>query len=269
MTLMKYLKKELKNNGYINIIQTKDYIFAEGDLPICLLAHCDTVFNQLPSEWIYDKRKEVLWSPDGAGFDDRVGILIILNLINMGFKPTIIFTTGEEVGGMGAFRLIADFPEYPFQIKPKFLLQLDRRGKSDCVFYDCNNKKFIKKIEHYGFKTAEGLFTDISIIAPIWEIAAVNLSVGYYDEHTKAERVYLKETRGTLRKVVNILTDIDKLPCYKYIPIKKNNFFNKKQKNKCHWCGLEVDDIDTTWYQGNIFDFPVPLCPHCAKFAKI
>ena len=72
----------------------------------------------------------------------------------------------------------------------KAIFQLDRRGSDECVFYDCDNPDFIKYVESFGFKEAYGSFSDISIIAPAWGVAAANLSVGYYLEHSNAE--YLK-----------------------------------------------------------------------------
>ena len=143
--LMKMLVQQLKNKGYTNIFSIEDFIIAEGNIPICLLAHCDTVFPSIPSEWIYDQKKEILWSPSGAGFDDRAGIYAILKILENGFRPCIIFTTGEEMGGIGAHKLIHFFPSNPFtDLDIKFLIQLDRMGKNDCVFYDCNNRSFIK-----------------------------------------------------------------------------------------------------------------------------
>ena len=195
------LRDFLREVGYRDVTATGEYVIAEGDIPICLIAHCDTVFQFTPIEWYFDSQKRVLWSPDGAGFDDRAGIFIILKLLQAGYKPHVIFTTGEEIGGVGAFSLVSQFKECPFRNKPKCLIELDRMGENDCVFYDCCNKKFIKTIQNYGFKLAYGTFTDISIIAPTWGIAAVNLSVGYYDEHTTVERLFIDETYKTLKRV--------------------------------------------------------------------
>ena len=216
---MTFLEKKLINKGYKEIRRTKNFIIAEGDIPICLIAHCDTVFNQPPKEWIYDYKKQVLWCPTGAGFDDRAGITAILKIINDGFRPHIVFTNGEEIGGVGAYELIDFFPSCPFQ-ELKFMIELDREGRNDCVFYHCNNKTFIKKIESYGFRENYGSFTDISIIMPSWNVAGVNLSVGYYDEHSKMERIYIKQLQSTIKKVENILKDNKYLFNYKYVKAK-------------------------------------------------
>ncbi len=287
--LMKMLVKQLKNKGYTDIFNTKEFIIAEGNTPICLLAHCDTVFSTTPTEWVYDQKREVLWSPSGAGFDDRAGIYAILKILEDGFRPCIIFTTGEEIGGVGAYKLTHLFPTNPFVKDTKFLIQLDRMGKDDCVFYKCNNKPFIKKIESYGFREEQGTYTDISIIAPKWGIAAVNLSVGYYDEHTHAERLYLKQLRSTIKKVENILTDVDKLSKYKYIkqkripiPIQNLDFLlkdlsnqreepqvNKKEEKgivPCFWCNKKIPLKEGDWIDLEGEDIRVPICKSCSSF---
>ena len=78
--LRKFLITFLKKNGYQAIIENDSYIFAEGDCPICLLAHMDTVFNSTPDYFYYDQDQDVLWHPGGSGFDDRAGIFAIITL---------------------------------------------------------------------------------------------------------------------------------------------------------------------------------------------
>ena len=210
--------KYLSNAGYKKIQYTEDFIIAEGELPICLIAHMDTVFSRLPQEFFYDPRKEVLWSPHGSGFDDRAGIYIILQCIESNLKPHIIFTQGEEKGGLGAKALVDFFSFCPFD-DCRALIELDRANEKDCVFYDCDNKDFEKWIHSFGFKTDWGTFTDISIIAPAWGLAAVNLSVGYNDEHTYAERLHCRWCDKTIEKVKKILEASPNMLSYDYIPV--------------------------------------------------
>ena len=183
--LIKLLYQYLKKKNYTNVQYDGMNLIAEGELPVCLIAHMDTVFNYLPHEFFYDNQKRVLWAPGGAGFDDRTGIYIILTILDNGFKPSIIFTDKEECGGEGSEHLIKTFPQCPFK-NCRALIQLDRANKDDCVFYNCDNIKFEKYISKFGFKYNWGTFSDISIIAPKWKIAATNLSVGYVDEHTQS-----------------------------------------------------------------------------------
>lgn len=241
--LEKHLLIELKNKyNYKNITYKEGfYILAEGTIPICLVAHTDTVFKYQPINIFYDSSEGVMWSPEGLGADDRAGILAILTLLEKGHRPHIIFTNLEESGMIGADELIQDFPRSP--IKINFIIQLDRRGKDDCVFYECDNIRFIKYIQTFGFSLNYGTCSDISIIAPEWGIAATNVSVGYEDEHSYVERLYIKDLMQTIFKVDEILTaNKKKSQKYKYIP-KPYRSFNNWMKprssstvNYCEYC---------------------------------
>lgn len=212
--LQDFLYNKLKKY-YNKIIYNKKYMIAAGEGPCCLLAHMDTVFKMPPTFFFHDQEQHILWSPQGMGADDRAGIYAILEVLEQGFRPSIIFTTGEETGGIGAKQIIEDYPNIKTIIPNlKFLIQLDRRGSQDSVFYDCDNPEFEEWINQYGFVTAQGTYTDISIIAPVWGVAAVNLSVGYLWEHQEIEILSYEHTACTIDKVIHILEDcqVDKIP---------------------------------------------------------
>ena len=99
----------------------------------------------------------------------------------------------------------------------KAIFQLDRRGSDDCVFYDCDNPDFTKYVESFGFKKAYGSFSDISVIAPAWGVAAANLSVGYYLEHSNAEYLKGRELEKTIERVKKILDNAENMLSYTYI----------------------------------------------------
>lgn len=212
-TLYNFLKKK-----YDKITCTDAYLIAEGTIPICLVAHLDTVFKTLPNEIFYDQEQKVMWSPQGLGSDDRAGVYAILDIVEAGYRPSIIFTTDEEVGGIGAQELCLDYKDCPF-LGLKAIIELDRQGKEDCVFYECDNPDFEKYIQQFGFKPDFGSFSDISFIAPEWGVAAVNLSVGYIDEHTTNERLYTEHLDLTIARVKQILDKVDTMPSFAYIPV--------------------------------------------------
>lgn len=207
-TMSSYLKKK-----YSNVIETKDYIMAEGDIPIALVAHMDTVFPRPAKEIFYDRVKNVIWSPDGLGADDRAGIFAIIYILRHGLRPHIILTTDEERGAVGASYLA--MRDCPFE-GLRYLIQLDRRGGNDCVFYDCANEAFIKYIESFGFAEAIGSFSDISVICPAWKVAGVNLSIGYRDEHSMTEVLFVNQMFCTINKVIKMLSEKE-IPAFEYV----------------------------------------------------
>ena len=206
--MAQYLKAKYKK-----CIFTKDYLVAIGDIPIALVAHMDTVYTSPVSDLYYDQRKGVLWSPQGLGADDRAGIFAILKILQDGFRPTVIFTTDEEKGGLGAAALAA---VQPCPIPDlKYMIQLDRRGTNDCVFYDCYCPEFVDYVESFGFVEKWGSFSDISFLMPEWMICGVNLSVGYEDEHSYSEQLFVGPLFDTIKKVKKMLSEKD-IPDFEY-----------------------------------------------------
>lgn len=208
--LYKFLKRYYTKE---KVTFDEDFLLAEGDIPIALVAHMDTVFKQPAAELFYDRQKNVMISPTGMGADDRAGVFAIIKIIEAGFRPHIIFTTDEEIGCVGS-NLLSYHP-CPFK-DLRFIIQLDRRGADDCVFYDCDNPEFEKYIESFGFVTAWGSFTDICELCPSWGMAGVNLSIGYRDEHTVSEVLFVGHMLNTIEKVKKILSETN-IPSFKYI----------------------------------------------------
>lgn len=211
---MRKAMAQLLKSKYDNIIITKDYIVAIGNIPIALIAHMDTVFKTPVSDLYYDQRKGVLWSPDGLGADDRAGIFAIIKILQDGLRPSVILTTGEEEGGVGACALTTAHPDCPIP-GLKYMIELDRRGSNDCVFYDCYCPEFVDYVESFGFCERWGSFTDISFLMPEWEIVGVNLSVGYEDEHTHTEILNIGPLFDTIQKVKKMLQEKN-IPDFKY-----------------------------------------------------
>jgi hypothetical protein len=103
----------------------------------------------------------------------------------------------------------ADNPEL------KYIIEYDRKGRKDCVFYQCDNRDFVDFVEKFGFKEATGTFSDISVIAPALGVAAVNLASGYYFPHTNHEVVSLHDMHNVVEASVNMMnTECDG---FKYI----------------------------------------------------
>lgn len=224
--LLKVMYRFLQTK-YKKIYYTKDYVFAVGDIPVALVAHLDTVFTSPPENIFYDRTKNVMWSPDGLGADDRAGVYSITQIIKYGLRPSIIFTTDEEMGALGAEALIKDFPKSPVDLK--YMIELDRRGSVDCVFYDCDNPEFEEYVESFGFITDWGSFSDISMICPVWGVAGVNLSIGYEHEHSYQEILYISRMLATTKKVITMLESIDKdTKEFKYIPSKYSSYHFSK-----------------------------------------
>lgn len=264
--LYKILVKFLRINGYSSINTNKHFIIAEGLDPVCVIAHMDTVnvdfYDKTPTMSLYDPEQDIFHVISGCTLDDRLGIYSIIQIILDGYKPSVIFTDLEETGGQGIKELVTVYTKCPFDIN--FIIELDRQGEKDSVYYSCNNKKFQKYINSFGFETAQGTFTDCLILGEAWDIAAVNLSCGYLLEHTIYEYAHLKWTHNTIDKVEKILQDVNNVTKFKY-----NKHYNqiyprfKMPDTECLICGTEITHDNN--YFINDTEYPYYVCSSCYK----
>lgn len=205
---------KLVKKGMYQLHKSDTYLFYESistyRLPVLLVSHLDTVpdlFNQRPQsieKIIYRGEPTIVDNIGGLGADDRAGVFGILSLIKAGYYPSVLFACQEEIGGIGAAAFAREVKELN---NINFVVELDRQGAFDSVFYSCKNKEFESWINNYGFRTASGSFSDISVICPAFNIAGVNLSIGYYQEHTNSEFLVIRNWEETIEKVKQILVD--------------------------------------------------------------
>lgn len=199
------------------------FILVEGIAPIMLVAHLDTVHTEPVKTICASNDDNILMSPQGIGGDDRCGVYALSKLYETAkYKPWLLYTCDEEVGGIGAewFSLAYNDGKFPKALDDlKLIVEIDRRGSNDAVYYDCDNSEFEKYITGAGFETSIGSFSDISIIAPELGVAAVNLSSGYYNAHTKSEYIDRQELENVISRVAEIIADSmqSKFPRYRYI----------------------------------------------------
>lgn len=238
-----FCKSFLKSKGY-HPINRDGYLYAEGDIPVMLVAHMDTVHKECVDE-IFISNKNNISSPQGIGGDDRCGVYSILSLIeNTGFRPYIVFTEDEEIGCVGAEKFARQLSDYDIDIN--FIIEIDRKGANDAVYYECENLEFEEFISDYGFKTNFGSFSDISVIAPELGVAAVNLSSGYYNAHTTDEFINLDDLNATIYRLSLIVSDVASGNTQKYEYVEAlyswHNYYNKGQHSV--WDDYDYDDYN-------------------------
>lgn len=226
--------------GRINVCKNS-YILVRGEAPVLLVAHLDTVHPEPVKQICKTGNGEILMSPQGIGGDDRCGVYALNATYEQSkVKPWLLFTCDEEVGGVGASTFCTKYRKgvLPKELDQlKLIIEIDRKGKNDAVYYDCGNRDFEDYITGKGFKTAFGSFSDISYIAPELGIAAVNLSSGYYNAHTLHEYINRKQLENTVRKVVEIIAESVKpeFPQYEYIEASR-------------YCGMGWGRSYLSWY---------------------
>lgn len=214
--LKHYLVGHLKKMGY-DVVKQKGFLYAAGEMPVLLVAHLDTVHNEKPDIICRSTDGRYMMSPQGIGGDDRCGVYMILQIINEA-RCHVLFCEDEEVGGRGA----RAFEGSNIKADVNYIVEMDRRGNNDAVFYSCDNPEFTEFVCSFGFKEATGSFSDISVVAPYLETAAVNISAGYYNEHRLHEMIDTFAMQNNVDSIIQMV----KSKTEKYPYMKRRNFWN-------------------------------------------
>lgn len=211
--LKEYAAEQLKQT-HEHVIVDDGYIYAQGNFPVLLVAHMDTVHENLPDQIFYSDVDDILSSPNGIGGDDRCGIYMVFEVLKR-YNCSVLFTEDEERGCIGAHK----FAKTPLakNLEFNYIIEFDRKGNNDAVFYDCDNPDFEDFITKEFFKTSWGTCSDISVIAPTLGVAAVNLSCGYYNAHTKEEYVVFYEMKKVIEEACKILERTTEDDKFEYI----------------------------------------------------
>ena len=219
--LKKHLAKQLLET-HPNVISEDGFIFAEGKFPVLLVAHLDTVHKEPPKK-ILDFN-DTISSPQGIGGDDRCGVYMILQVLKK-FNCSVLFCEDEEIGMVGADKFTMSALSEKYVKAFNYIIEFDRKGKNDAVFYDCDNPAFEEFITKEFFTTNYGSFSDISTVAPNLECAAVNLSCGYYKAHTTDEYVIFSEMLDSIDAACNILARTTEADKFVYIEAKRSSWW--------------------------------------------
>lgn len=201
-----YMKQYLTSKEYEPVCED-GFLYAKGTIPVLLVAHMDTVHKKQCEEIV--TLNGVLSSPQGIGGDDRCGIFMIANIVK-DLHCSVLLCEDEEIGMVGAKKFCVS--KYIDQLDVNYMIELDRKGVDDAVFYSCANEEFIKFVlDATGNTKAWGSFSDISTLMPITKLCGVNLSCGYFNAHTTSEYVnYKVMTDAILTAKCLIETECDK-----------------------------------------------------------
>lgn len=224
------------------VIIEDGFVYAQGKMPVLLVAHLDTVHQTLPYVIHYDTDKDSMSSPYGIGGDDRCGVYMVLEIVKR-FNCSVLFCEDEEIGGIGAEKFIET--DLAKELKFNYIIEFDRKGSNDAVFYECDNPEFTEFITKEFYKEAYGTFSDISVLAPYLGCAAVNLSCGYYNAHTKDEYVVLSEMANSINAACKILERTTKDDKFEYIESVRSYY---KYNNYSYYGWYDNYDMETIYF---------------------
>ena len=137
------------------------------------------------------------------GGDDRCGVYTALQLIDLGFPFGFAFFCDEEVGCIGSSMLAKNIDENE---SITAFIGLDRRGLDNVTVYGYDNQDLINLFENEGYIEVDGSITDVAVLSEqsSRNLACVNLSVGYYNEHTKREFINIFAIQRAIKTLIKL-----------------------------------------------------------------
>lgn len=180
------------------------YIKGKRQNKVLLVAHADTYWDrnydrdQGISQDLQIYGNTIINKNGGLGADDRAGCAIIWLLKDLGHS--ILITDGEEKRQQGSNWLMDNNPDIADEINKKhqFIIQFDRKNSNEFKCYDKGTEEFRKYIIQITSFTEPDKRAATDIKALCRDIAGVNLSVGYYNEHNSNEYLNIDHWQNTL-----------------------------------------------------------------------
>ena len=216
--LFHLLNKDLKEDEFGNLF------IKIGESDAMFTSHLDTATKALCEvNHIFEKN---IIKTDGKsilGADDKAGVTIMLYMIEHNIPGLYYFFVGEEMGGIGSADLAISKHKNLKGINK--CISFDRRGYKSVIthqmFESCCTDTFADALtEAFNEQGMEfekdntGIFTDSAHFIGVID-ECTNISVGYFNEHTKREH----QNITYLEKLCKVCTNIN----WDNLPVKNNN----------------------------------------------
>ena len=264
---------EFSMDSYANIFIKKNT--TNPDYYACVVAHTDCVKPhtnkavKIKNGKIFGKNP-VNGKQIGLGMDDTLGICCAIQLLKEIPDLKVCFTTEEEIGFLGAD---AAADNIDFFCDVSYFIQADRHGSSDLITYtNCiyaTSELWLQEatpiMAKYNYTEEWGIGTDIGVLAERLQLSAVNISCGYYREHTDSEYMVISELQNCLNFMEELLKTI---PLDKQYEIK----IDYKAYNSYYSGGRWPYEPDYSSYGYGSKDYPTeyddPLlpCKYCQDY---
>jgi len=209
-----------------------------GELRTIFASHLDTV-GHMQEDVVHVIDKDQVVRTDGhtiLGADDKSGVVLMYWMIKHKIPGLYYFFVGEEVGCFGSGQVSAYEAN---EIKGNYdrIISFDRKGTDSIITFQSSyrtcSEEFSKALakelnttEGFKYKSDDtGSYTDAAEFTSLIP-ECTNLSVGYYAQHTNAERqdlIHLTKLADALLKV-----DWESLPAVRDINKKESKYTYKR-----------------------------------------
>lgn len=189
-----------------------------GDAPVLWSCHTDTVHRQggmqsvnIQNDWV---SLPIKTDSTCLGADDTTGVWLMCEMIRAEHPGLYVFHRAEECGGCGSSYIEKHTPELLNGIN--YAIALDRMGADSVITHQCYRtcsdafaNALALKLGGQFTPDSGGVFTDTANYIDLIP-ECTNLSVGYYNQHTKLERQDLQFAAELRDKLLTL--DVTGLP---------------------------------------------------------
>lgn len=255
----------------------RNIVIVVGDNPTTLFScHTDTVhFKDGVQQVEYDPNMGHAYKKDGEclGADDGAGVWIMLQMIEAGITGAYVFHRGEERGGIGSTWMSNNKADWLKTFKRA--VAFDRKGEDSVITKQrgsfCCSTEFAKALAQElsdSWPTdiewkmdPTGTFTDTANYTHLIP-ECTNISVGYYDQHTKDEMLNVEFLLELAKAVVTV--DWEALPtartAKREVPTYNYGSWNRPSQ-RSFGSDLYDDDDDDRYYNISARKEPPPYTP--------
>jgi tripeptide aminopeptidase len=226
--LLTYIVKYLRTTPYSFDIDVTGNLYitkGEADWYPCVCAHTDSVQKHQDIEihevTYKDKlrligKKTETGNQCGIGADDKAGVFVCLELLDILPAIKVALFTGEEFGCVGSQHADPKFFE-----NVGYVMEFDCPGNSDITFY-CNGIQLFDPKGEFYQKVQPILeskmpnevvmhkhpYTDVWPLKRMFPFSCINIGTGYYAYHTDNEYVIVKDVFNAIdmgKEIINSL----------------------------------------------------------------
>jgi len=208
ISYLRLWNKKLNMDDYGNL-----YLINPGTPLIC--AHMDTVqkvddVDKLSTVKLKDNK--IKWDNIIIWADDKAGIALAMELYEyFGDKISLLFTRQEETGLRWSNNFCTNHKDLIEQCT--YCLVLDRKNGWDIIWYENGfcwkafDEALANHMKNWWYKSVAWGCSDTG---NIWKIInAVNLSIWYYNLHTKNEYIDVPEFETALRAIADVIDSFE------------------------------------------------------------
>ncbi len=212
-----YIISKLQKNKYTIIRKDNMYIFGipPGDkiIPVLLCAHWDTKrLPEIPVSLEIGKNGDAVTNSCGIlGADDRAGVQAILEVCNIyNQMPYVLFTNYEETGMTGMVEFINSGVLWDYENNINLIISVDRMGDNELVssLHSHIPDEVIPIALSCGYMPGNGWVTDSYLLEKEFNIAAINVSIGFYNQHSKNEYLSIEDWQSSVHRLSIFMCNI-------------------------------------------------------------